>query len=444
VTPRGSRISIGAASLVLRLFAMATGVANVIIIARWLGPADSGRYFVFVALVLLLAITAELGLSQSAAVFVARDARALRDVHRVLLRCAGLFSLIAAVVGVALFMVVGRRILPSIPSFWMVFVAIAVPLALYANLWNNMAVGLTRLVSAGAVQVVTSAITLILNVVLLAGLHKGAFASVVAYVVATAIQGALMMVLARRFMSGLPESGPSSGLARDMVTFGFRGYAGAMSSFLWMRSTVFLLEAFHGPAAVGIFSVAQQMSEKLLLPAQVIRDVIYREVSSEDRLGATRRMDRYLRLTIIGLLPLLIIGAWLAPEIVHLMFGPKFDASALIFRILFIGSVVMIVPTLLTPYFLGQLGRPGLLSVLAWVNVIVNGSLAFWLVPSHAEVGAAIALIATQLLGTAVLLTLYIRYAETSVMRAIVVRSYDIGTMVRQLGDLVRVRGAGS
>src|SRR5439155_13131592 len=179
------------------------------------------------------------------------------------------------------------------------------------------------------------------------------------------------------------------GLAREMVAFGIRGYAGAMSSFLWMRATIFLLEGFHGPTAVGIFSIAQQLAERMLLPAQVVKDVIYREIASLDRDSATRATNRYLRLAVAGLAPLAFAVALVAPWLVRALFGVRYEASVAIFRVLFVGSVVMIVPTLLVPYFLGQLRRPGLLSTLAWVNVVINSSLAFWLVPKHADVGAA-------------------------------------------------------
>ena len=285
-------------------------------------------------------------------------------------------------------------------------------------------------------------VTLLLNLVFLVGLHYHAFASVVVYVAVLMIQGLVMLMLARRFIASNGTAVAAPGLGREMVAFGFRGYAGAMSSFLWMRSTLFILEAFHGPAAVGIFSIAQQMAEKLLLPAQVIRDVIYRDVSSADRQDATQRMDRYLRLTVVALVPLLIVGAWLAPDIIHLMFGSKFDASAPIFRILFVGSVIAIVPTLLLPYFLGQLGRPGLLSLLAWLNVVINLSLAFWLIPGYAETGAAGALVATQFIGTALLFVLYLRYSGTGIRSAICVSRCDLGTVARQLSGLFRPRGA--
>src|SRR5262249_1599737 len=64
-----SKFSMWVLTVGLRMAAMLVGVANVVVIARALGPVQAGQYFVFVSLVLMLAVFAEAGLSQSASVF---------------------------------------------------------------------------------------------------------------------------------------------------------------------------------------------------------------------------------------------------------------------------------------------------------------------------------------------------------------------------------------
>lgn len=434
-----SKVSVGASALLLRSATTVVGVGNFVLVARVLGPTDTGRYFLFVSIVLVLAVVAELGLSQSAAVFPARHPGSIREINSVLLRCTGVLSLLTVGLGAGISGMTGMHLFSSLPRNWMWLVAIAVPLAMYANLWVNVAVGLTRLVAAGVVQLGAAVVTLGLNILLLVLLSGRAFAAVSVYVVVLLAQDVAMLALMRWF-STRQDGDPPPSLAPRMLAFGFRGYAGAMSGFLWMRSTIFILEAFHGAAAVGIFSLAQQVAEKALLPAQVTKEVIYREISSLDRTSATHAMNRYLRVTICALAPVTVIICWLAPYIIGMLFGAQFGASAAVFRVLLIGSAIMVIPTLLTPYFLGQLGRPGLLSLLAWMNVVVNALLALWLVPGYAERGAALALVATQFFGTAILLVLYTRYGDTRMNRAILVRGYDIETMKRAFFQLIGVR----
>jgi len=140
----------------------------------------------------------------------------------------------------------------------------------------------------------------------------------------------------------------------------------------------------------------------------------------------------------------MIVAAGLAPTVVATLFGSRYDGSVQILRILLAGTAVMVVPTLLAPYFLGQLARPGLLSVLAWINGLVNGAFAIWLIPTFGGSGAAVALLVSQVVGTALLLVLYVRYASTPVDNVVVVQSRDFGVLRQQLASMLGLRSAQS
>jgi hypothetical protein len=101
----------------------------------------------------------------------------------------------------------------------------------------------------------------------------------------------------------------------------------------------------------------------------------------------------------------------------------------------------MISPTVLTPYFVGQLRRPGLLSWLAWLNVLINGALAFWLVPGRAEIGGAFALVGTQLIGTAIVFGVYLKCSGATFCEATLMRRDDVTVIRGQLANLLRQAG---
>jgi O-antigen/teichoic acid export membrane protein len=422
----------------LRMAAMLVGVANVVVIARALGPVQAGQYFVFVSLVLMLAVLAEAGLSQSASVFPSIYPSATRAIHRTIVNFSVLLSAAVGLIAIVAFGFVGRTVLPSIPLSWMGVVVVAVPLTLYSNIWNGFVIGLGRVVLAGAMQVVPLVFSVVLNLLLLAVLHRGAGTAIVVYTAVLFIQAFAMFGFALRAPVESSSGERPKPLGREMIAFGLRGYAGGMSSFLWMRATTFLLEAYHGPLAVGIFSVAQQMTERILLPVQVVRDVIYREISSADRESATWLMNRYLRVALVTLTPIIGVVAWLAPVIIHVLFGSRYDRSIGLCQLMFVGSAVMIIPTVLTPYFIGQLRRPGLLSWLAWLNVIINCALAFWLVPGYAEIGGAIALVGTQVVGTAIVFGVYLRCAKARISDATLVGRHDVAMIRAQVLKLLR------
>jgi O-antigen/teichoic acid export membrane protein len=107
-----------------------------------------------------------------------------------------------------------------------------------------------------------------------------------------------------------------------------------------------------------------------------------------------------------------------------------------------VGSASMVLSVLLIPYFLGQLRRPGLLSVLAWVNVVLNLALALWAIPPWAESGAALAVVGAQLVGTLLAFVIYLRLADTPLSCATAPRGSDISRAVGEVRAMLGWRRA--
>lgn len=435
-----SSLNLWAIALVSRVGTILLTVANLALLARVLDPEGSGYYFVFLSLVMVLTVAAGLGMPQSAIVFSGREEKATRSVHSVLLHCVPAQSLMAAIVGVPLLSSVGQILLPNFPReyVWMAFISL--PPALYATFWNGMMTGMRRIAWLTSVQLASIALTFALDVVFVALLRGGVPAALSVYLAVMLMQSMGMVMIAQHLTRDATETIPRQELAQEMLRFGLRGYLGSVSSLLWSRSTVFLLNAFHGSASVSIFFIAQQLAERTLLPSIALQDITYQRMAVLPRQAATETMNRYLRTAFWGMLPILAAGALLAPWAIGLIFGDSYAASGGVFRVLLIGSLVMIVAVLIGPYFLAQLRRPGLLSVLAWINMIVNVSLGLLLVPAWREMGAAAALVLTQIFGVSIVLALYLRMANTRLTQMFVLRSEDVTVLAHQAHATLRRR----
>jgi O-antigen/teichoic acid export membrane protein len=236
--------------------------------------------------------------------------------------------------------------------------------------------------------------------------------------------------LAWRSAAGLAwETGPS---VREILSFSLRGYPNALATLAWSRLPAFVLDVFHGSGSVGIFSVAQQVLEQLILPVQATQDAIYQSVARLPRANATLAMNRYLRTGLWAMLPLVAVCGLLAPWGVPLVFGTAFTASAPVFQILLVSLLASVVPALLSPYFFGQLQRPGLASSVAWVRVLLALSLSLVLAPTLAELGVAAALAIADVCATLLILALYVRIAATSIALAVLPRTSDFGPVLRR------------
>ncbi len=262
-------------------------------------------------------------------------------------------------------------------------------------------------------QCIGGCLSLVLTIVFVWWQAGGVHTALMVYVAVMVMQGAMMWFLARNFSDGSSEADAPDGLSVGLIGFGLRIYAGALSTLFWVRASIFVLGHFHGAAAVGIFSVAQQLAEKMLLPAQIVKDVIYRRVAEADAVEAARITNRYVKFTIVALLPVVLSMGALAPSVCLWLFGPEFAPAARPFQILLAGTLVMLVTIVLGPFFLAQLDRPGLMSILACSNGVMNVLLAIALVPRWGVSGAAASVLITQMIGTFVLLMFYIRLAPT-------------------------------
>jgi O-antigen/teichoic acid export membrane protein len=404
--------------------------ANLVVLARALGPIGRGHYFLFVTIVLVFAAIADLGISQSATVHAGRKSP-LRQLHWALLSLAPASSVVVVLVGWLVITGVSGTLLVGMPSE-LAYAALALfPLGVYANYWTGMMIGARRIVEVNAVQLAVAVLSLVANALFVAT-SGDLMAAVLVYALVLVVQAVTMFAVAMRIArDGLGTLEARGKVARAMIGFGIRAYPSTLSALMWARSAPFVLNAFHGPAAVGVYSVAQQFAERTLTPIQSIQDVIYARIGALERPEATAVLNRFLRVTVAAVLPATLILLLSSAAIVHLLFADAFEGAAVALRLLLIGSAVQSIPVILATYFLVQLRRPGLLSLYAWANVVLNLLLLLTLVPAGAEVGAATAMLITQATGTALILRLYLRAARTDLASVLLLRRGDV-TLVRQ------------
>ena len=226
----------------------------------------------------------------------------------------------------------------------------------------------------------------------------------------------------------------------DMIAFGLRGYPNSLALLLWTRLPGFVLGAVHGTTALGVFSVAQQTMEQLLVPAQSTQDAIYQRVTWLSRDRATAAMNQCLRVFVSVMLVLGVLAALLAPWGFAFLFGDAFAGSSVVFQILLISTTVTVVPALLSPYFLGQLQRPGVVSGVAWTRVGIALALSVPLAQAFGGVGVAVALVVADVSSMLLTLSLYVRMAGTPLRRVVIPCAADVALVFGQARSLLSWR----
>jgi O-antigen/teichoic acid export membrane protein len=408
-------------------------MVSVIVLARYLEPRGRGEYFIFQAMVSMLTVFGDFGLSQSANVFVGRHADQKVAIHRFLARSSFALWIGMSLLGGVVLWLVGDRLIPNFPAKWEWAAFGILPIMLYSGFWNSMMIGMGHIWLLNGVQLVMSPFQLLLILVFIVGLSGGVGTAVTVYLFTMLLQFVLMVVAANRLGLLARVQAHDDDLSRQMLAFGLRGYPNAIATMLWMRLPVFVLNLFHGSVPVGVFSVAQQLAEKALLPIQAVQDAIYRKMSTLSTGAAIAVMNRYVRVIVSSMIMVMLMGGLLAPWMVRILFGDSYLGSADVFWILLIGGVFVSVAMIVSTYVLGQLERPGLLSMLAGANAVVCALLSVWFIPSSAELGAAAAIACTQIAGAIVVVVLYLRITGTTLKDVLLIHRSDVSLLVTEV-----------
>jgi O-antigen/teichoic acid export membrane protein len=428
-----STLRLSAVGLGLRIVLLVIVLANVLVLARVLKPAGFGQYFLFLRLVSVLAALADLGLSQSANAFYGRHKGWRSDIHRVILIYVPIFWLGVTAIGAGALWLGEQVFLPHLTFALTVLAFLVLPFSIYANLWNSMMIGMGQIWRVNLLQIVMCMFSLSLTTIFVVVLAGGVRTAATIYLVVMALQFLVMLIMQLRISHEVSSTDLPPDLARKMLSFGLRAYPGSICHLLWTRIPVFIINITHGPAAVGIFSIAQQVVEKMLLPVEAIQDGVYQKMSVLPGQVAALAMNRYLRLTWWGMWGVVAAGMLSSYAVVVLLLGSAYAQAVGVTQVLLVGSAFVALSLLLDAFFINQLHRPGLVSILAWFKLLVGFTLALVLIPRFAEKGAAIALSVTQILGTSVYVYLYLRATKTGIKDLFYIPKNDIALLKNQI-----------
>jgi O-antigen/teichoic acid export membrane protein len=399
-----SVLSLSIVGTATRIASIVVALAVSVLVARVLGPRGLGQFFLFVQLVTLLAVIADGGLSHSAAALSGRSPGAVPYFYGLALRTLPVLAAVTVAAAAAVLGLFRDTVLPHLPTrlFWIAFAAL--PCAVYSNLWIGMLSGLGRIREASVAQLVGSGCWLLLTVVFVAMLNGGVAVAATVYFVSLLIQAVVMGVMAVRIVGWPSVSAPAPGAGREFLSFAARAFPGAIGYLLLIRMPAFLLNVFDGPAAVGVFSAAQQVVERTLLPVTAVQAATYLVMSSTSRAASTLAVNRYLRLCWTGMATIVAVGMVLAAPGVHLLLGARYSGAVAVCRVLFPGTLFLGGALILDAFFLNQLRRPGLVSLLTAAELVLLVVLGLVLIPARGVIGAALSLTIAQVTGTLVYL----------------------------------------
>ncbi len=204
-----------------------------------------------------------------------------------------------------------------------------------------------------------------------------------------AASGIFMFLSARRFAGGVVMQ-PKLGYIKSCLRFGFAVYLCNVLQLVHIRFASYLLGNLHGAATVGIYSVAQGVSEKLLSLCDRTSTLLFPRVAlSSDQKAIGAWSAAVLRMTLLVMAACSAVLFLFADKLVVAVFGLPFRPSVLPLRMLLVGNVCLAGANLITSYLNG-VNRPMLAAYSVLIATTVNIGLLLCWVPNHGAQGAAL------------------------------------------------------
>ncbi len=403
--------------LLWRGVAIVIGVATTILLARWLGPEDRGVLAIFVLTVSLVAVVLQAG-APEALVFVLGG---------------GLFpkeEVVSTVVMFALGLVVlGAIIAQLLLVVWFGFDSVTSALLVTAAGGTILVTFLRHFLIAEKNFAKYSQSVVLEGVLYLGGIViVSLIVGITVKLALLAYAMSLVVTLLSLGWSLLRDSGLKLSASRfrpevvwTCLRYGFHLFVTGLGGFGVQRINYFMLEAFSGFRAVGLYAAANAVPSLFANLPQQLATVLYAYASSSENTALSTRLTVVVFQVLAGLCLSAIIPLVLfAERIVHLLFGPAYAGIG--------GSLVML------SFAMSFIGLGGVLfnalagrglhkfgSYLTFMNLVLISVLAYFFIPRWGLKGAVLAHLVTAFISLLFMVTVFCRISGLSFRNLIVI-----------------------
>jgi O-antigen/teichoic acid export membrane protein len=404
--------------------------AVAIVVARALGPSRFGVYFLALTASTLIALVGNLGLATGAIVYGANRRVSLRELHGFAIALSVAVGALGAALLLGLEHVWVTSVLSGMDTVTLVLVAVSLAPVVYAQIVGAMlyGMGLTSEISLVRVGLAIATPLLTIPAVVAGGTAAWAFAAWLATMAIFAV--ALAAYAVRRQAA---PARPSRATIREVSGFSLRGYVGNLAHQGFLRIDVLFVSARLGPHAVGIYSRASGLAERMTMLGQAMYASSAARLGSDPPERAAELAAELVRVLALMLAPAAVVLAALSYPIMLVLYGPQFTPAAVPFAILLPGTACLTIWYVMSLYITSSLRRPGAATLIQGAGLIVSVPL-YWLAVRHwgyngAAVVSSLVYAGVGVAGVAVLgRSPHVRW------RALVPTTHD----VRHMRDLAR------
>jgi len=368
-----------------RIFVVALGFVNSILVTRILGPEGRGMFAVANTVAAMGVQLGNLGLQSSNTYYVAREPQTLP----VLLGNSLVVSAGCGVTTLAAFLLLQvRPDIAPIGGLLLALAFLAVPTGLASLLLQNLLIGTQQIHAYNVIDLTTRVLAVVL---VAATLPLGVVSpeALFALVLATVVLGSIWSFVRLQPLLTGPIRWSMSTL-RSGLHYGLRTYAGSLFVFLVLKSDIVLVKYLRGAEETGYYSVTVGLADILLMLPTVVGTVLFPRLSAAPDDAERWRLARRVLRVMVPVTPVaLLVTFFAAGPLIHLAYGAAFDPSTAAVGWLLPGVGFYAINTVLMNLF-ASCGMPLIVVYLPLIALLVNVVVNLLLVPAMGFVGASI------------------------------------------------------
>jgi O-antigen/teichoic acid export membrane protein len=418
-----------------QVFGAAVGIVNGILLARLLGPAAKGDYYILIILPATTMVLIQLGLPQAFGFFAARG-QTVGIVIKAMVLTAVLS--LSAFVGLIVFLpVIRTAFLHAIPLDLILFAFLALPLALNATFTSGIVMGRQAVRWYAAVNMAYPIATTALLIVILGGIGPSVGAAIAVYLIASSIQTVGFAVGAWRVSASTTQTaGPVS--YRELFRYGLPFFPGSLTQFFSARADVYLI-AYLIPdpsAPLGYYSMAVGLAELVFFFPNAVATLYFPHVAGSAREDSDRQVAMVSRVALLitaAVAVALVPASVLMIQILLPLYAPALPALFVL-----LPGVVALSTTKIVYGYVTGIRMPAITSYVNIFAFIINIVANLILIPRFGIVGASAASLISYTLSSVIFTTIAARLANARVLDFWIPRPSDIRFITATTIGLVR------
>ncbi len=394
-------------------FTAVINLAIAIILSQVLGASGKGEQGLIITTIAFILVFANLIGGATLVYFTPRMP------YSVLLYPSYLWSILTAVI--SYFML---RAFNFLEPHLIIPVCILFLLSSFTSIHTSLLMGKEKIVTANFINFIIPVLTVVSIVVLffvfkLSTLFSYIYSLYLAFGTTTVIS---FIYVIKYFGKPVPVSRKSfTDAFVQLMKYGFMNQTAHITQMLSFRLSYYVLEAYQGTSAVGIYSNGIQLAESIWLMSKSIAVVQYARISNvNDKKYAAQLTSKLIRISVVisslFLLPLLLLPS----SVFSFVFGPEFTAVKIIVLALSPGVIVYNISIISGNYFSG-LGKYWVNAMVSSIGLVVSVALYFTLIPAYGYMGASYATSLSYCFTSILIFTLFIYKSDVpliSVLKA--------------------------